>query len=526
MFELIDVEPASPPGARLMVIGVGGGGGNAVDNMIGAGLNGVEAAVANTDMQALGRSQAGKRIHIGAKVTRGLGAGARPETGARAALEDEATLREALAGADMVFVTAGMGGGTGTGAAPVVARIAREIGALTVGVVTKPFRFEGRQRARRAEAGVAELAEAVDTLIVIPNDRLLEIAGEETSFVDAFRLADSVLLDAVRSMTDIIQTPGLVNVDFADVVTVMRRSGLALMGTGRATGHSRARDAAFAAISSPLLEGAALDHATGLLVNITGGPGMTLREVDAAMSLIQDAVHDDTETIFGAVIDPTLGDEIRITVVATGFGQTQARVESDRPQGHKVPPPPGPGRITAPQHGIPPAPATTMASHGQRPPSGTFSSVQGDLLTASERRTQPAEPELPLLQPPGPPPIAEAYVDGTLAAVRTQVYTTRPSPVVSQSGAYGQQVGLPGLSGNAVLDGGDRDSVAVRVRNGQGGLEAVMSAPQHAPAMVRTAGQRMTPTGVRRQPVLNANPFGEGRDFPDLDAPAFMRKGG
>ncbi len=330
MFEFIEVGSSTSIGARIKVIGVGGGGGNAVNNMVEAELDHVEYIVANTDSQALERSLAATCIQMGLAVTRGLGAGAKPEIGHRAAVEDEAAIRAAVQDADMVFVTAGMGGGTGTGAAPVIARIAREAGALTVAVVTRPFTFEGRSRSRRAETGIAELAEAVDTLIVIPNDRLLELADDNTSLTDGFKLADSVLLDAVRGISDIILTPGLINVDFADVVTIMKGRGMALMGTGSATGPDRAREAAKQAISSPLLEDVHIEGATGLLVNITGGPNTSLRDVNAALSLIQDAVHDDTDTIFGAVVDPTMGDEIRITVVATGFDRAAKVREVER----------------------------------------------------------------------------------------------------------------------------------------------------------------------------------------------------
>ena len=319
MIESIEMEATRPIGARLKVIGVGGGGGNAVNNMIEANLDNVEYLVANTDAQALERSLAPNVLQLGTAMTRGLGAGADPEVGYRAAIEDQDDIAVAVGDVDMVFVTAGMGGGTGTGAAPVFAKLAREAGALTVAVVTRPFTFEGRARSRRAEAGLEELAEAVDTLIVIPNDRLLEIADENMSLRDGFRVADSVLMEAVRGITDIILTPGLINVDFADVVAIMQGRGLALMGTGTASGSNRAREAALAAINSPLLEDVRIESATGLLVNITGGSGTTLREVNEALSLIQDAVHEDTDTIFGAVIDEAMGDKLKITVVATGF---------------------------------------------------------------------------------------------------------------------------------------------------------------------------------------------------------------
>ncbi|MBP46637.1 MAG: cell division protein FtsZ [Myxococcales bacterium] len=324
MLEWIGPEQEGPVGARIKIVGVGGGGGNAVNNMIDAALSHVSYMVANTDQQALARSLAVERIQLGADITRGLGAGANPDIGHRAAMEDEASIRAALEGNDMVFVTAGMGGGTGTGAAPVIAQIAREVGALTVAVVTRPFGFEGKSRSRRADRGLLELADAVDTLIVIPNDRLLELADDSTTLTDGFKMADTVLLDAVRGISDIILTPGLVNVDFADVSTIMKGKGMALMGTGCASGPERARLAAQQAISSPLLEDVRIEGATGLLVNITGG-NTSLREVNAALSLIQDAVHDDTDTIFGAVVDSTMGEDLRITVVATGFDRDAKR---------------------------------------------------------------------------------------------------------------------------------------------------------------------------------------------------------
>ena len=329
MLEWIGPEQDGPVGAKIKVVGVGGGGGNAVNNMIEASLGHVSYMVANTDQQALTRSLAMERLQLGADITRGLGAGANPDIGQRAAMEDEAAIRAALEGQDMVFVTAGMGGGTGTGAAPVIAQIARDVGALTVAVVTRPFGFEGKSRSRRAERGLRELAEAVDTLIVIPNDRLLELADDSTTLTDGFKMADSVLLDAVRGISDIILTPGLVNVDFADVNTIMKGKGMALMGTGCASGPERARLAAQQAISSPLLEDVRIEGATGLLVNITGG-NTSLREVNAALTLIQDAVHDDTDTIFGAVVDSTLGEEMRITVVATGFDRDSKQADTDK----------------------------------------------------------------------------------------------------------------------------------------------------------------------------------------------------
>ncbi len=318
MFEIVEQNNLA---ARIKVIGIGGGGGNAVNTMIGSKLAGVDFMVANTDAQSLQASQAPIRIQLGSMVTKGLGAGANPEIGRRAALEDQEQIREYLEGSDMIFITAGMGGGTGTGGAPVLARVAREAGALTVGVVTKPFIFEGKKRMRQAEEGIEELKASVDTLIVIPNQRLLSIAAKTTTMLEAFHKADDVLLQAVRGISDLIITPGLINLDFADVRTVMAEMGLALMGAAAATGENRAIEAAQKAISSPLLEDISIQGARGVLINITGGPDLCLHEVNEAASMIQEEAHDDANIIFGAVIDENMTDEIRITVIATGFGE-------------------------------------------------------------------------------------------------------------------------------------------------------------------------------------------------------------
>ena len=305
--------------ARIKVIGCGGSGGNAVNTMINFGLEGVEFVVVNTDAQALGASAAPLKLPIGASVTRGLGAGADPEKGRKAALEDVTRIKEIIAGADMIFVTAGMGGGTGTGAAPVIAQLAREEGCLTVGVVTKPFFFEGKQRARRAELGLAMLSEHVDTLITIPNQKLLSLGDEDLSFVDAFRKADEVLYQAIKGISDLITQNGIVNVDFADVKTVMSNMGRALMGTGCAKGQGRARLAAEMAITSPLLDNISVEGATGVLINIVGGPDMRMREIEEAATLVQEQAHEDANIIFGATIDENMGEMIKVTVIATGF---------------------------------------------------------------------------------------------------------------------------------------------------------------------------------------------------------------
>ena len=307
-------------GAYIKVIGIGGGGGNAVNTMIASGLQGVEFITANTDLQALEATQADMRLQLGANLTRGLGAGAKPEIGRKAAQEDREAIMKALEGADMVFITAGMGGGTGTGAAPVIASMAREKNVLTVAVVTKPFMFEGRQRMRQAEAGIHELRDHVDTLIVIPNQRLLEVVDKRTPLREAFQVADDVLRQAVQSISDLILVPGLVNLDFADVRTIMRGQGKAIMGTGVAQGESRAVVAAQRAIESPLLE-ASVHGAQGVLINITGGSDMSLYEVHEASSAVQMAAHPDAEIIFGAVIDEQMRDALRVTVIATGFAE-------------------------------------------------------------------------------------------------------------------------------------------------------------------------------------------------------------
>ena len=319
MFEIAENNEASS-GAKIKVIGVGGGGCNAVNTMIKSGLQGVEFIVANTDSQALSANLAPTKIQLGSDLTKGLGAGANPEVGRKAALDDYERLSEVVEGADMVFVTAGMGGGTGTGAAPVIAKLAKEMGALTVGVVTKPFVFEGRKRMKQANLGIKALEESVDSLITIPNQRLLQLAGESLSLVDTFKKADDVLLNAVQGISDLINNTGFINTDFADVSTVMSNKGLALMGTGIAEGPDRAVKAANTSISSPLLEDITIDGATGIIVNITGNETLSMHEANEAMTLIMEAADEDAEIIFGTVIDENMGDEIKVTVIATGLG--------------------------------------------------------------------------------------------------------------------------------------------------------------------------------------------------------------
>jgi len=320
MFELTEV--CNENSAKIKVIGVGGGGGNAVNTMISYSLRGVDFIVANTDVQALGASASSVKVQIGTETTKGLGAGSNPEIGKKSALESRDQLREYLDGADMIFVTAGLGGGTGTGAAPVIAEIARECNALTVAVVTKPFQFEGKKRNMQAEEGIALLRETVDTLIVVPNQRLLSLGGRNLSLLEAFKKADDILYQAVKGISDLIIIPGLINLDFADVKNVMSNMGMALMGTGIASGENRAIEAAQKAISSPLLEDNTIQGAHGILLNITGGPDVSLYEINEASSLIQAEAHEEANIIFGTVIDENMGDEVRITVIATGFDDT------------------------------------------------------------------------------------------------------------------------------------------------------------------------------------------------------------
>ena len=327
---MLEIDENIEFGANIKVIGVGGGGGNAVSTMINSGLKGVEFIIANTDKQALNSNLADVRIQLGQELTKGLGAGADPEIGRRAAIESQNDIANALKGVDMVFVTAGMGGGTGTGGAPVIAKIAKDMGALTIGVVTRPFIFEGRKRQRHASIGLSELKENVDTLIVIPNQKLLSISAEKTPLLDTFKKADEVLLNAVQGISNLINVKGLINLDFADIKTVMSNQGMAIMGAGNASGDHRATEAASNSISSPLLENISIKGATGIIINVTGPSNLSLHEVNEASTLITDLAHEDAEIIFGAVIDESLTDELRVTVIATGFDEHK-NAEIERP---------------------------------------------------------------------------------------------------------------------------------------------------------------------------------------------------
>ena len=323
---MIEFDENTNLSAKVKIIGIGGGGCNALNTMIESGLTGVDFIAANTDAQALATSKAPIRLQLGAKLTKGLGSGANPEVGRKAAEEAVDQIRDVLDGADMIFVTAGLGGGTGTGGAPVVAEEAKKLGALTVAIVTKPFIFEGKQRQRQADQGIAELKTMADTLITIPNQRLLGIGGKSMSLLETFKRADEVLLQAAKGISDLITVPGLINLDFADVRTIMSEMGMALMGTGIASGENRALEAAQMAICSPLLEDISIKGARGILVNISGDPGVTLNEVNEALMLIQKEADDEANIIFGVVVDGAVGDELRVTVIATGFGSREAHL--------------------------------------------------------------------------------------------------------------------------------------------------------------------------------------------------------
>lgn len=406
MFEL---EENINIGANIKVVGVGGGGSNAVSTMIESNMTGVEFIVANTDIQALNANKAPNKIQLGLDLTKGLGAGANPDVGRRAAIESYNEIVEKLEGADMVFVTAGMGGGTGTGGAPVVAKIARELGALTIGVVTKPFLFEGKKRGKHAEGGLSELKDNVDTLIVIPNQKLLSIAAEKTPLLETFKKADEVLLQAVKGISDLINIRGLINLDFADIRTVMSSKGIAIMGTGAAKGENRAVEAATAAISSPLLENVKIDGATGIIINVTGGSDLSLYEVNEASTLITEAAHEDAEIIFGAVIDDSMGDEVRVTVIATGFDSHDVKLVNDMAQVNQM------------QNFLNQQTAQFANMHMQMPvPQMPQMGQMPQMPQMPQFPQMPVMPQMPQMAPVELPPIA---------TVQSQVMTfTQPQP--------------------------------------------------------------------------------------------------
>jgi len=447
--------------AKLKVIGVGGGGGNAVNTMMTCGLKGVDFIVANTDAQALAHAEAPHKVQIGSSLTKGLGAGANPDVGRNAALEDQSQIAEAAAGADMVFVTAGMGGGTGTGAAPVIARVAREQGALTVGVVTKPFLFEGKARRRRAEQGIEALRVEVDTLVVIPNQRLLAISDEETLMVDAFHVADQVLFNAVQGISDLITHHGMINVDFADVRTIMSNRGLALMGTGRASGQRRALEAAQKAISSPLLDDVSIQGATGILINFRGGTDLRMTEIEEASSLVEDAAHDDVNLIFGAVIDDSIEDELQITVIATGFGNPESQqIES----AHSA-------TATSPGFRLPEAaPAPRMPE------------VSGWQPAAERVAESPSCPAPPRAAPPRPAPPRQAPAETVAATAHNSLMANRAQRAPAPPPSPPQRGGPPP----------PRVVPPLPRRSARGDVSGMNEAELNEPTFKRNGGSRKT----------------------------------
>jgi cell division protein FtsZ len=420
----IHYDDSIPRGARIKVIGVGGGGNNAVNRMIAANVEGVEFIAANTDVQALQVSNAAVKLQLGVKLTSGLGAGANPDIGRRAALEDSDKIIEALEGADMVFVTAGLGGGTGTGAAPVIASLASEMGALTVAVVTRPFAFEGKRRMMQAERGMQELLEAVDTVIVIPNEKLLAVA-KDAGFFESFRIADDVLRQGVQGISDIITIPGVINRDFADVKTTMAGMGYAVMGTASRSGPDRAKDAAIAAMASPLLEAGAIDGARGILINITGSSSLKLNEVNEASTIIQAAAHEDANIIFGAVLDESMGDEVKITVIATGFRDQQSHPRRERMLAESTLPT---ARFDAP----PPRAEVPIAPRITTPRIPLDETVQAEPLAAAPIHTEPIAPPI-FVAAPEPEPMQQSAPEPT--HVFTETVSVEPAatePVVSE----------------------------------------------------------------------------------------------
>jgi cell division protein FtsZ len=513
-----DDEAAGPGRPLIKVIGVGGGGGNSVNTMIEGGIEGVDFIVANTDCQVLETSMAGTKVHLGRNLTKGLGAGANPEVGKAAALEDASRVAEALQGADMVFVTAGMGGGTGTGAAPIIAQVARDLGALTVGVVTKPFAFEGSQRKKKAMSGIAELSKAVDALIVIPNDRLVSIAGMKTTLKDAFAMVDNVCLNAVRGISDLVIAPGLINVDFADVRTIMTGMGRALMGTGRGAGDKRAVEAAQQAISSPLLEDVTLNGATGILLNITGGPDLTLAEMNEACSLIAEAADPDANIIFGSVIDPHAGDEVRITVIATGF---QPREAAQIGSGHGASRSGGGGMSRRDQMALP------MQSPSYAQPQGSYAQPQGSYVHQQVQQPQ-GGPVVNMSTAGVTPPAIPPWAQPTSVAAPTRGYAAAAPAPEAQPGFeefYDNMeqvppapisVGQPtpaggfGVAPAAEWTPAERPVIRPAVGNSGGGVVTASASPPGQP------GRRMQ----------MARPADElGVEESEFDKPTYLRRG-
>ena len=537
-------------GARIKVIGVGGGGNNAVNRMIAAGVEGVEFIAANTDVQALKTSMAPVKLQLGVKLTSGLGAGANPDVGRRAALEDSDKIIEALEGADMVFVTTGLGGGTGTGAAPVIASLAAEMGALTVAVVTRPFSFEGKRRMMQAERGLQELLEAVDTVIVIPNEKLLAVA-KDAGFFESFRIADDVLRQGVQGISDIITIPGIINRDFADVKTTMAGMGYAVMATGIRSGDNRAKEAAIAAMASPLLEAGAIDGARGILINITGSSSLKLSEVNDAAVLIQDAAHEDANIIFGAVQDEKMGDEIKITVIATGFkepkqdglerrerllepGPARSVVAAEQGfvppiQPRYVAPPPVPLTPAAPVSAAPPViPAPPVAAPPVRTvPQQSFPVAAPSYGTPTPVAQQPQHftPQIvEVSQQPAPQPVQtpEFSAPQTFQATPQQVFQAQPQ--------------APAASNNPVFSSTQPQQPAFVTNSEPSGLVPVpasvfdddffISPRQQAEAAAQANPEPTLRTDVRVPTFSGHAPAAEPQeDHDELDIPAFLRRG-
>jgi cell division protein FtsZ len=500
-----------PRGARIKVIGVGGGGNNAVNRMIAAHVEGVEFIAANTDVQALQVSNAPVKLQLGVKLTSGLGAGANPDVGRRAALEDSDKIIEALEGADMVFVTAGLGGGTGTGAAPVIASLASEMGALTVAVVTRPFAFEGKRRMMQAERGMQELLDSVDTVIVIPNEKLLAVA-KDAGFFESFRIADDVLRQGVQGISDIITIPGVINRDFADVKTTMAGMGYAVMGTAQRSGENRAKDAAMAAMASPLLEAGAIDGARGILINITGSSSLKLSEVNEASGLIQSAAHEDANIIFGAVLDEAMGDEVKITVIATGFRQQEE--ESERRErmlaGTTLPTArwevPIQPRVTTPRVEVPSVEVPSVVNPVQERPearveeSHPVDDVSGTQTLEAERREEKA-PESGTPEPKAAPelvPVPRSVFDDDFF----RVSAAKAPATAAASGSAEEWLG-----------NGQGDSVR--------GMRVQYADQERAPE--RSTGEFGEATV--RVPSLTAALAPDPVESDELDIPAFLRRG-
>lgn len=502
MFEL---EENANFGASIKVIGIGGGGGNAVQTMIEGGLQGVEFVVANTDRQALAANKAEGKINLGKELTKGLGAGANPEIGRRAAIESYNDIVAKLEGADMVFVTAGMGGGTGTGGAPIVAKIAKELGALTIGVVTKPFIFEGKKRKKHAEDGIRELQENVDTLICIPNQKLLTVASERTPLLETFRRADQVLLHAVKGISDLINIRGLINLDFADIRTVMQAKGMAIMGSGFASGDNRAVEAATQAISSPLLENICIDGATGIIINVTGGPDLTLWEVNEASTLITEAAHPDAEIIFGAVIDESMADNVSVTVIATGFGANAGKHVSEH--------------ISSKMHAA--AEAQLMNAGMQR--------LQQDISTQSYESinlsVEPSQPEMPMQMPSMPAPEVRQMspqhsvsqpppVQHVQAPVQAPQFQMNPQPQHTHPQAQAPQFAMnPGHPSQKSLP---RDALLAKARAYRDSQNARSNDPQ--PEQLSMNMEEPSPARLSPEPARS--PF-EGDS---LEVPSYLRR--